>query len=96
MTNPITVKQLKFVIKPALTPLLLAEAPAIPGSNKMSSDFLFYPPQSLIKLKQSLERPNEKQLALPQYRVNQLYHPIYRLWLIPSKDVLELARRSLL
>ncbi len=43
MSNPITVKQLKFVIKPVFTPLLPAEAPAIPRSTKMPPYFLFNP-----------------------------------------------------
>jgi len=43
ITNPITVKQLKFIIKPVFTPLSPAEAPALPGSSKMPPCFLFNP-----------------------------------------------------
>jgi hypothetical protein len=92
-TNPIAVEQLQFLIPPAPTPPLPAEASPIPGSPHVTPDLLFYP---VFDEAQAFAGVSDSEVVYPapQHRIDQSDHPVDGLGLVPPEHTLSLRNSA--
>src|ERR1039457_5311554 len=91
-TNTVLVKQSQFIVQPAPTPPLPAEASQFAGTHQMSAHLLFHP--VFDKAEASTGVTNGKVVhPAAQNRVDELYDPVYRPRNEASEDVFELAQQ---